>query len=276
MAIMNILIVGAGRAGSSFEAALRAVGHHVTMVHHRELLGSSHSPQGLEPIDADLVLLCVPDDAVAALSDLLLVADSTVVAHVAGSMGLEVLRAGRGRAQRKNDARVGSLHPLITMPDARVGAQRLRGAAFAVEGDPLLHEVVASLGGRVITVAPEHRALYHAAAVSAANHLVALMGSLEVLARGAGLALQDFLPLAHQALDDVDVSGPLLALTGPASRGDTETIRRHLLVVPDEERATYVALSERAARLAHTDLAPVNDVAVRDATTDLTPADVVP
>ena len=46
--------------------------------------------------------------------------------------------------------------------------------------------------------------------------------------------------------------------------------------MPDEERATYVALSERAARLAHTDLAPVNDVAVRDATTDLTPADVVP
>jgi len=237
MAIMRILIVGAGRAGRSFAAALRE-SHDVTLRHHDEL-----------PVDtdADLVLLCVPDDAIEATASRVSTASSTVVAHVAGSRGLEVLGA---------HSRIGSLHPLLAMPDAAIGARRLRGGVFTVEGDELLGDVVASLGGRTITVAPERRTLYHATAVSAANHLVALMGSVQSLAHAAGLELADFLPLARQSLDDVEALDPARALTGPASRGDFATIAAHLAVVPEEERATYAALADRARRLGATAKAP--------------------
>ena len=34
---MNISIVGAGRAGSSFDTALERVGHHVVLVHHDDV-----------------------------------------------------------------------------------------------------------------------------------------------------------------------------------------------------------------------------------------------
>jgi predicted short-subunit dehydrogenase-like oxidoreductase (DUF2520 family) len=231
MASMNIMIVGAGRAGTSFTAALSGA-HHVTLVHHGE-----HGDYS----QADLVLLCVPDDAIAACAAGLRVGDDTVVAHVAGSRGLDVLAP---------HSRVGSLHPLLTMPDATLGAQRLRGGVFCVEGDALLESVVASLEGRVINVPSDLRVIYHATAASAANHLVALIGHVQALARAAHLELVDFLPLARQAFDDVVALGPARALTGPAARGDVATIAAHVRALPDEERATYVALAERAARLA--------------------------
>jgi predicted short-subunit dehydrogenase-like oxidoreductase (DUF2520 family) len=233
MAIMRILIIGAGRAGRSFTAAL-GEDHDVTLVHHDGLPTD---------IDVDLVLLCVPDDAIEEIAREVRVSPDTVVAHVAGSRGLDVL---------VGHARVGSLHPLLTMPDASIGARRLRGGVFAVEGDVLLGEVIASLGARTITVPVEMRTLYHATATSAANHLVAMMGHVQALAHAAGLELDDFLPLAQQSLDDVEEFGPGRALTGPASRGDVATIAAHLEAIPDEERATYAALAERARRLADT------------------------
>lgn len=230
---MNIAIVGAGRAGSSFAAALDAH-HRVTVVHHGDLDENALTT-------ADVVLLCVRDDAIAATSRRLRVSSRTVVAHVAGSRGLDVL-AGH--------ARVGSLHPLATLPDALIGARRLRGGVYALEGDELLVELVASLDGRVIRVAPGQRALYHATATAAANHLVALLGHVAVLASATGLDPHDFLALAQQALEDVTRVGPARALTGPASRGDVATLEAHRRAVPLEERATYAVLAQRARRLA--------------------------
>lgn len=228
---MRLLIVGAGRAGQSFATAL-GEDHDVALVHHDELPATT---------DVDLVLLCVPDHAIDETARRLSVGPDTVVAHVAGSASLDVLAHHR---------RIGSLHPLLTMPDGSTGARRLRGGVFAVEGDELLVDVVASLGGRVIAVPAQRRTLYHATATSAANHLVALLGHVQVLAEDAGLELRDFLPLARQALDDVTALGPARALTGPSSRGDVATMDAHLAAIAVAERSTYAALSQRARRVA--------------------------
>ena len=231
MAIVRILIVGAGRAGTSFAGALR--GHHeVSLVHHDE---------PLDALAVDLVLLCVRDDAIAATSRRVANTAGAVVAHVAGSRGLEVL---------DGHARTGSLHPLVTMPDGSTGAKRLHGAVFALEGDELLADLVSTLSGRAIRVDPARRALYHATAAVAANHLVALMGHVESLAAATGVHLDDVIALARQALEDVARVGPARALTGPASRDDATTIDAHLAALPVAERPLYVALAERARRLA--------------------------
>jgi predicted short-subunit dehydrogenase-like oxidoreductase (DUF2520 family) len=86
--------------------------------------------------------------------------------------------------------------------------------------------------------------------VVASNHLVALMGQVRTLAESIGLTLEDFLPLANQSLRDVATLGPDAALTGPASRGDMATIDAHLAALPEDERATYVALANAAFELA--------------------------
>lgn len=228
---MKIAIVGLGRAGSSFATALGHAEHEVVTYHHDEL----------EYVDsADLVLLCVPDDALESVSNDLARGDY-VVAHVAGSRGLSELA---------HHARVGFLHPLAALSSTELGAQRLCGARFSVGGDELVVDVVSSLGGSVLRLSDDQRALYHATASVAANHLVALMGHVEVLAEAAGLSLADFLPLAEQALSDVASVGASRALTGPASRADMATIDAHLEAIPESERSTYVAMANAAFVLA--------------------------
>ena len=227
---MNIAIVGAGRAGASFAIALRRVGHDVTVVHHDDLASFG---------DPALIILCVPDDAIEGVAAAIVPSPQRVVAHVAGSRNLDVLAA---------HPRVGSLHPLMALP-TDAGAERLVGATYCVAGDELVRTVVRSLGGRVITLRDEQRPIYHAAAVVASNHLVALMGQVRSLADSIGLSLEDFLPLARQSLVDVARFGPDAALTGPASRGDMATIDAHLAAIPESERSTYVALANAAFEL---------------------------
>lgn len=229
---MNIAIVGAGRAGTSFGTALSDAGHAVHLVHHDELEAIG---------DAEVVMLCVPDDAIAEVAGELEPLESRVVLHVAGSRGLSELA---------RHPRAGLVHPLVVLSSKDVGAARLRGALFSVGGDDVVNDIVASLEGRVIRLRDDQRAAYHATATVAANHLVALMGHVEVLAEAAGLTFDDFVPLIHQALSDVEERGASRALTGPASRSDFATIDAHLAAIPESERATYVALARAAFELA--------------------------
>ena len=98
----------------------------------------------------------------------------TTVVHLSGSLGLDVLAPHPRRA---------ALHPLVPLPNAVVGAARLAsGVTFAVSGEPVARRMALSLGGRVVEVADDDRAAYHAAACIAANHVVALLGQVERVA----------------------------------------------------------------------------------------------
>ncbi len=228
---MQIAVVGAGRAGTAFHLALARVGHRVRLVHHDEL---AHA------LPADLVLLCVPDGAIHKVAADLAQGEH-VVAHVAGSLGLDELAPHPRRAL---------LHPLAALPETEVGAARLVGARYSVAGDEAARALVESLSGTAVSVEPARRAAYHAAAAVAANHTVALLGHVEALAHAAGLELSDYLGLVAQAVEDVATLGVDRALTGPASRNDVATIDTHLGAIPAAERPTYVALARAAFDIA--------------------------
>ena len=189
----------------------------------------------------DLLVIATPDEAVADVAAAVDPVPGTVVAHLAGSLGLDALAPHPRRA---------ALHPLVPLPDSEAGGARLAsGIWFAVAGDSLAEKVVADLGGRAVTVADEQRAAYHAAAAVASNHLVALLGQVERVAAPTGVSLEAFLDMARAALGDVERSGPAAALTGPVARGDTATVRRHLAALDPTERPAYRALAAAAARL---------------------------
>jgi predicted short-subunit dehydrogenase-like oxidoreductase (DUF2520 family) len=243
--VVAVRLVGPGRAGLALAAALADAGCHVLGV-----LGRGDDLAGAAA-EVDVVLLATPDATVAEVARAVEPVPHTVVAHLSGALGLDVLAPHRRRA---------SLHPLVPLPTPEVGRVRLRaGATFAVAGDALAVELVAALGGTVLHVDDDRRVAYHAAACIAANHVVALLGQAERVAATAGLPLHAFLGLTRAAIDDVACLGAARALTGPAARGDAGTIARHRAMLESEapdELAGYDAGVALARRLAAPDVAP--------------------
>jgi len=232
----TIRIIGPGRAGTSLAAALSARDWSFT-----GFLGRGDDLSGAGR-DVDVLVLATPDDAIAEVAAAVEPVPTTTLVHLSGSLGLDALTPHPRRA---------ALHPLVPLPNGAVGAARLvSGVTFAVAGDPVVHVLVDSLGGRVVEVADDDRAAYHAAACIAANHVVALLGQVERVAASVGLQLESFLPLTRAALDDVADLGPAAALTGPARRGDWATLSRHLDSLPEGERTGYQAGAALATRLA--------------------------
>ena len=229
-------IIGGGRAGGSLHAALVEAGWVVGAP-----LGRADDVAAAAG-GVDLLVIATPDAAVADVAASVEPVADTVVAHLSGSLGLAPLAPHARRAV---------VHPLVALPDVARGARRLVGAWFGVAatGDPFAREVVAALKGRSLAVAEDDWVRYHAAAVIAANHLVALLGQVERVAGSIGAPLEAYLALAQGSLDDVAEVGPAAALTGPVRRGDHATVARHLAALPPDERAAYEALSTEAARL---------------------------
>ncbi len=232
-------VVGLGRAGGSLATALARAGWQVAPA-----VGHGDDP-GSAAAGADLVLIATPDAAIAEVAAAIGPRPDTVVVHVSGSLGLAPF-AGTAHA------RVGVLHPLVALPDPEVGARRLAagGTWFAVAGDPLVEQVVDDLGGRAVAVAEDQWTTYHAAAVIASNHVVAVLGQAERVAAAAGIDFDVYLDLVRATLDNVAELGPAAALTGPAARGDEATVARHLAALDPSERAGYEAGAALARRLA--------------------------
>jgi len=232
----RVRIIGPGRAGTSLHRALTRAHWPV------EPLVGRADDVAASAEDVDLLVIATPDAAIADVAAGVRPNPDVVVAHLSGSVGLAAL-AGHPR--------VAVLHPLVALPDAERGADRLVGAWFglAATGDPLVEEVVDELHGRIVRVAEADWARYHAAAAIASNHLVALLGQVERVAESIGVPIDAYLDLARGALDDVVALGPAAALTGPVRRGDHATVDRHVQALPDEERAAYRALAKEAARL---------------------------
>ena len=226
-----LCLIGPGPAGHSVTAGLVAAGWELRSTRGRG------DEVGDAAAGVDLVLIATPDAAIAGVAAAVAPVEATVVAHLAGSLGPEVLAPHRRRA---------CLHPVVSMP---AHDTPLRGAWFAVAGDPMAERLVGDLGGRAVVVADEHRTLHHAAATIAANHLVALLGQVERVAADAGVPLEAYLALARGALGNVERLGPAAALTGPVRRGDEATVARHVAALPAEERDAYVALADAARRL---------------------------
>jgi predicted short-subunit dehydrogenase-like oxidoreductase (DUF2520 family) len=240
----RLRIIGPGRAGTAMGRALAEAGWVVL-----DYLGRADDVSCAAE-DVDLLVIATPDGAIAPVAAAVQPQPTTVVAHLSGLFGADVLAPHPRRA---------AIHPLVAMPHGPEAVARLTppgGAWFAVSGDPMAHQVVEALGGRVLRVADEDRAAYHAAAIMASNHLVALLGQVERVGGAAGVPLEAFLDLARAALDNVAALGPAAALTGPVARGDWATVAQHLHALPADERPAYEAMAAQAARLCGREVVP--------------------
>jgi predicted short-subunit dehydrogenase-like oxidoreductase (DUF2520 family) len=221
--IQTIEVIGArGRVGSAVSARLAERGVRVVAA------------------NAELVLLCVPDRAIAEVAAR--VPPGPWLAHVSGATPLAALDP--------HDRRFG-LHPLQSFSRAR-GPEQLDGAWAAVtaENEEALgvgFSLAETLGLRPFALDDANRGAYHAGAAFASNYLVTLRAAARSLLEAANAPPEALDPLVRGVVDGG------FELTGPIARGDWETVERHLEVIRAERpelEELYVALAEATAAVA--------------------------
>jgi len=215
----TVNVIGSGRVGSAVSARLRERGVAV-----RE--------------DAELVLLCVPDGAIAELAREL--EPGPWVAHVSGATPLAALEPHERRF---------SLHPLQTFTRAR-GPEQLDGAWAAVTAETAAAReagfwLARTLGLQPFELADDARPLYHAGAAIASNYLVTLHEVASELFLAAGAPPEALVPLMRRTIDNE------FELTGPIERGDWATVEAHRRAIREakpELESLYDVLADVTAR----------------------------
>jgi predicted short-subunit dehydrogenase-like oxidoreductase (DUF2520 family) len=259
-------IVGAGAVGTALGVALTRAGWPITAVASRnaerrnrfsQLVGGTRAFAEATAIldEAELIILAVPDDALAPLAASLRLYAGQALIHTSGALGAEVLEPAMAAGTQ-----VGSFHPLVAFADIERAVAALHGATVAGEGDDqlvaLLAEMAEAIGATAVRLAPGSKSAYHAAAVLAAGGFDALLDAIAELGRVAGLdeasSLAIYGPLIQQTLGNAQALGIRAALTGPITRGDVGTLRAHLATLRDHAPGVldlYRAAAEREISL---------------------------
>lgn len=285
----SVAIVGAGRLGTALGHALSNDGYRVEIVVTRhqisarraaKAIGKDTAPLAVHQLNrlsrgqserlslCEVIVISTPDDALASVAQQLAVFFSSkverrgrtssrhVALHTSGALSSDVLSP-----LRPNGFATGSLHPLVSISDPRTQLGAFGHAFFAIEGDPpavrAARSIVEDLGGESFSINAKAKALYHAAAVTASGHFVALFDiALEMLV-GCGLSRrrsrQILLPLLESTVRNLETSEPSGALTGTFARGDVSTAKQHLAAIKSKNLrdalAVYILLGERSLLL---------------------------
>jgi predicted short-subunit dehydrogenase-like oxidoreductase (DUF2520 family) len=239
----SIAVVGRGRAGQAFAAALRAAGHEVLGP-----LGRGEAPR------AEAVLLCVPDAAIPDSAATVAASGARLVGHVSGATPLAALAPAVAAG-----ADLFGLHPLQTLtgPETSLAGAGCAVAGSTPEASAAAAALARSLGMRPFEISDEGRASYHAAASIASNFLVTLEAAAESVAGAAGFSPDEaralLAPLVRTTVESWATRGPENALTGPVARGDerTVTVQREAVAAADASLLPlFDALVERTRALA--------------------------
>ena len=260
-------IVGAGSVGTALGVALSRAGWPIQAVASRDpgrrerfrsLVEVHRVFADPEPIldEVELIILAVPDDAIAPLAGSLRMYGGQAMIHTSGALGAEVLAPAMGAGTQ-----IGSFHPLVAFADTERAVAALHGATVAIEGDDqlvaMLADMAEAIGAVPVRLAPGSKAAYHAAAVLAAGGFVALLDAIAELGRVAGLdeagSLAIYGPLIEGTLGNARSLGIRAALTGPMTRGDVGTLAAHLETLRTHAPGVlelYVAAARREIDLA--------------------------
>jgi predicted short-subunit dehydrogenase-like oxidoreductase (DUF2520 family) len=267
--VESLSIVGAGRVGRALGRRLHELGWKMGVVCARSessarkavrFIGAGKPQAGLsvQVLASKVVLLTVPDDAIAAVAgELARIGGDEwrgrIVLHTSGALDSTVLSPLKACG-----AAVGSMHPLQSF--SGVGIPPLQGRVFGIEGDEpavrVARSISRALEGTPVKLTAEKKALYHAAGAFAAGHLLAMEEAGVQLLMNVGMkraaATKALLSLSRQVLDNYEKLGPHYAWTGPLSRGDYGVVASHHRALQEnrpEFREAYQSVSRLAAQV---------------------------
>jgi predicted short-subunit dehydrogenase-like oxidoreductase (DUF2520 family) len=172
---------------------------------------------------SDIIIAAVPDDNLKDVLNNIYCSTDTIVAHTAGSLGLEVFPA--------HISHKGVYYPLQTFSnDRNIDFKRL--PFFLETSDPfasgILKNLAESMGGIPYFVDTDHRRLLHVAAVFVCNFTNYMLSAGDQVVRKTGFPFEVLYPLINETILKAREIGPVKSQTGPAVRLDNGTIKKHI------------------------------------------------
>ena len=269
--MVTISIIGVGRVGGAIALSVPKEKYSIDFLAYRstpvpKFIADQLSVNGgimpfddVSEISSDVVFITAQDFEIVSVAKALAdkIGKNSVVFHTSGSLSSSILDDLKAAG-----CKIGSVHPLVSISCPEIGPKRFKGAYFCVEGDPeavlIGEQIVSDLGGRPFSIDSKFKTLYHAAAVTACGHLVALFDAAVEMMTKCGLSSGDakeiLLPLVKSTVQNLGEQSTAAALTGTFARADIETFTRHLTAlnkyVSDELLEIYLLLGERSLELA--------------------------
>ncbi|RJG15870.1 Rossmann-like and DUF2520 domain-containing protein [Massilia cavernae] len=266
----SLNIIGAGHVGRALGRLFAASGafevrgvlatSFVSASEAVDFIGAGTPAAGMADLGpADVWMLAVPDDQIAAVCEAVAASHALVGAVVFHCSGAKSSAELSGAASA--GALAASIHPIRSFADPARVAQDFAGTWCGIEGAPgalaLLEPALLAIGARLAPVDAAAKTVYHAAAVFASNYLVTVLDTALRAYVAAGIPEADARelarPLAMETLENVFRLGPEAALSGPVARGDMATVARQQVAVAGWDAGAgklYAALADATVQLA--------------------------
>ena len=256
---MKIGFIGAGKVGCTLgkyfsQGGLDISGYfsrtNASAIEAAQFTDSKYYSDLLSLIEhSDFIFITVSDDKISSIWDHIkeMPIQGKFICHCSGSISSQIF------SDIEQLGAFGySIHPLLAIHSKKESYKNLQDALFTVEGEPTnMHLVITfleRLGNSVQTIPTSAKKAYHAAAVFASNHIVALAQIAIDMFMNCGFeedtARQAIAPLLLGNVANIVNVGPKEALTGPVERNDISTIQKHLSCLTPEQQIIYKELSK--------------------------------
>lgn len=232
---MKIAIIGTGNVAWHLGLALENAGHVLTAIAGRnknqvELAASNYYQAqavigtDLSNIEADIAILCVSDDAIEEVAQNLKLPLDCVLAHSSGTKPLSSL----GYAQTEN---IGVFYPLQTFTKGK--KVDFNNIPICIEADnrnalSSLRSLASSISQTVSELNSKERAVIHLSAVFASNFSNHMLLIAKGIMEHNDMDYDLLKPLITETINKSLSNDPEFAQTGPAKRGDLETLDKQL------------------------------------------------
>ena len=255
--IKSCVIIGSGNVATHLAAALV---RHVeikqiysrNLAHAEELAGTlSPACRAVDSVDeidcdADLYIMAVTDDSIKELLEKIKGCDAGVWVHTSGSVDMDVFAGLRPRYGVFYPLQTFSKHKAVDMSEVPMF---IEGSDEAISSE--LTELAEKISNKVSPLTSEGRRRLHIAAVFACNFANYMWTVADRQLRLCGTDIHALDPLLRETLEKISTMTPEEAQTGPARRGDTKVMNRHIGMLNGADAQLYELISRQIFNTYH-------------------------
>ena len=248
----KIVIIGSGNVAEHLLRAFKnSINSEVIQIYSRNTttgknLSNSFEVELTNSIDdiknADLYLISISDTAISELSSSLPFSNK-LVAHTSGATSIESINSANRQAV---------FYPLQSFSKGKeIDFSQIPICIEAKNSEDLqtLTEIAKSISNTVKSISSEQRKYIHASAVFVNNFANHLFNIGKEIAEQNNIDFNLLKPLIRETVEKLEYKTPKEAQTGPAIRGDKETMERHLELIQNKtHKEIYKLISDSIFR----------------------------